>query len=127
MKLLRMLVVVLLVACGYGCGESKSGIVGIPALVLPPPSGSRNDDLYKEQRMKRHDYSETTEITACSADSSNCYSLTADLQHHFGEKGKEIATVQQIHFANGGYLVFGETPIPDGGTDSKGRSWTFSW
>ncbi len=93
---------------------------------LPPPSGSPNDELYEEQRKKRQDYSESTSISACSERSGNCYPLTADIDHHFSDQGRESVTVERVYFENGGYLDFG-VPIPGHGTDSKGTDWSFDW
>src|SRR5262245_28380174 len=90
-------------------------------------AGSPNDALYSEQRTKRQDYSETETINACSEDSGSCYSLVADLEHHFDSQGRETVFVEQIHFPNGGHLSFGGATIPGGGTDTKGRAWTFAW
>jgi hypothetical protein len=101
-----------------GCSELR------PA---PSPSGSPNDGLYKQQRAKRQNYSETEAINACSESSGSCYSLVADLEHEFDEHGTEVVYVQRIHFPNGGYLDFGGATIPGGGTDTKERAWSFAW
>lgn len=105
-----------------GCQDSKSAFRAAPSR-----SGSPNDGLYKEQRANRQDYSESASISACSDNSGTCYSLTADISHHFDDHGKETVAVERIHFDNGGYLDFGGAPIPGGGTDSKGNGWTFGW
>ena len=70
---------------------------------------------------RRVDYDETATISACSHSSGSCYSLDADVTHHFLDDGKEIVYVDQIHFPNGGYLEFSDVTIPGEGTDKKGN------
>jgi hypothetical protein len=113
----------LAIATFIGCGDGPKSVLR----PTPTPSGSPNDEFYKEQRAKRQDYSESSSISACSVDSGNCYSLVADINHHFDGEGKEMVTVEQVHFENGGYLVFGSAPIPGGGTDQHGKDWSFGW
>jgi hypothetical protein len=113
------LAIVMAVPC---CQDAKRAIHS-----APPPSGSPNDELFKEQRANRQGYSESASINACSEGSGNCYALAADINHHFDDQGNEAVTVERIHFENGGYLDFGGAPIPGGGTDSKGNNWTFGW
>ncbi len=91
----------------------------------PPPSGSATDDIYKDQRQKRQDYTESTTITACS--DSGCYPLVASITHLFGPGDSERKRVNRIDFSNGGYLQFSDAFIGGSATDSRGRTWTFRY
>lgn len=102
-----------------GCETAK------PDTLTAKPSGSPNDALFSQQRTKREAYSETETIEACSEDSANCYSLTADLEHDFDQQGNEVVYVERIHFPNGGYLDFSGATIPGSGTDNRERVWSF--
>jgi hypothetical protein len=118
---MRWLAVGILLLC-YGCssdpGRPKSAGFG-----MQPPSGSPNDELYREQRKKRQGYTESATITACQ---SSCYSLAADLTHRFTDDGARVF-VKQIHFPNGGYKAFDGAIIPGSGSDNQGRDWSFTW
>jgi hypothetical protein len=117
-----LLVALAILTAAPGCQDAERALRS-----APPPSGSPNDELYKEQRANRLGYSESASISACSESSGNCYALVADINHTFDDQGKETVTVERVHFDNGGYLDFGAAPIPGGGTDSKGNDWTFEW
>src|SRR5262249_5652313 len=93
----------------------------------PPPSGSPNDQTYRQERVKRQPYSETEGIQACSESAANCYSLTADLDHEFDSHRHETVYVRRIYFPNGGWLDFGNATIPGSGTDKRDNTWSFGW
>ena len=102
-------------------------IRGFVLLLVLTIVGCSSDSSSSRRAEVKADYDETATINACSHSSGSCYSLDADLTHHFSDNGKEIAYVDRIHFPNGGYLEFDDGTVPGEGTDKKGNDWSFSF
>ncbi len=118
-----------------GSGEIKTVIVAVLLIwgasylykyFTAPKNTTETDKIYSEQRFNKESYTSSETINACSDDSGNCYAVVATIYHVFEKNGTEHKSVEQINFDNGGYLNFGGAPLPGGGTDQRGRNWSFS-
>ena len=90
-----------------------------------PKNTTETDKIYSEQRFNKESYTSSETINACSENAGNCYDVVATIYHTFDKDGTEHKSVEQINFDNGGYLTFGDAPLPGSGTDQKGNDWSF--